>query len=239
MFLFRLARGIGRGLASPSPRAGPPPVRQTEDAANGAAWLAIFLLLLPIMIGELVDGYHGHASLRLLVMYVVGFFILTPVAFAFTKGQKLARRGEVLAKYAPKRDTTTRDWRARAAELSLTRDSQEREERVLALLSVACPEPSCQAAPGTPCAMRIGVPVALVRKEPVTFCHHARMAKAIEEKRVTEREVIAQFDNKMPIGLLSPRTQEGGPSWQRSSSKTREPPTRILMANATRARPPS
>lgn len=84
-------------------------------------------------------------------------------------------------------------------------DAAERERRVAALFTVACPVSSCLAVPPHPCSMGIAVPVALVRKRPVTFCHLERMRAAVQAGNADPADIAAQFgepalDNGTQLG---------------------------------------
>lgn len=68
-----------------------------------------------------------------------------------------------------------------------------RDDLTERLFSEPCPEPSCTAQPPHACPMGIGVPVALVNRSPVEFCHLTRIAAGVEAGTVTQEEVSARF----------------------------------------------
>jgi hypothetical protein len=99
----------------------------------------------------------------------------------------------VAAKYAaspeqPDFSGVTATWQSEPWDIEA-----ERGRLTAALFSVPCPVPVCQAAPEVPCTMGIGVPVALVEKNPVAFCHLARTDAAVEAGALTREELTAQF----------------------------------------------
>jgi hypothetical protein len=72
-------------------------------------------------------------------------------------------------------------------------DEAERKRRVAALFAVDCPEDQCLAPPPLPCVMGDGIPVAVVDREKILFCHLLRMTAAIQAGTATQDEVLAQF----------------------------------------------
>lgn len=70
-----------------------------------------------------------------------------------------------------------------------------REQRVADLFMAPCPEPTCLAPAGIPCNMGIAVPVFLVNKFPIKFCHWARAQAGIAAGTVDPDELHAQFGN--------------------------------------------
>jgi hypothetical protein len=74
---------------------------------------------------------------------------------------------------------------------------QSEDDRVLdGLFSVTCQ--ACKAPPAIACPMGIGIPVALVREKPVTFCHLVRMADAVEDGYVSYQHITARFGGRLP-----------------------------------------
>lgn len=55
---------------------------------------------------------------------------------------------------------------------------------------------------GQPCAMGMGIPVAIVRKNPLTFCHFSRMQDAVAEGLADRDDVIAQFGGRFPESVV-------------------------------------
>jgi hypothetical protein len=81
-------------------------------------------------------------------------------------------------------------------------DRAARDLLVADLYSVPCLEDACRAAVTVPCIMGIGIPVSLVQKDPPRFCHHSRIRDAVRNGSADEADVIAQFDNIVPPGVL-------------------------------------
>lgn len=103
----------------------------------------------------------------------------------------MRERAGLLAELAEQR----RVMAGRLAPPALPAAEPDDDELTGRLLSLGCPdtELGCAAPPGIACAPGIGVPVALVRRRPVEFCHIARMREAIDTGAVTEDEVVARF----------------------------------------------
>jgi len=78
----------------------------------------------------------------------------------------------------------------------------ERAARVARLFTAACPEETCKAPVTVPCNMGIGIPVALVDKQRVLFCHLLRMRDAVRYGSAAEDDILAQFGNNVPEGIL-------------------------------------
>jgi hypothetical protein len=57
------------------------------------------------------------------------------------------------------------------------------------------------APPPIPCVMGTGIPVALVRKYPIAFCHYSRMRAAVAAGTASREDVEAQFGGQLPEGL--------------------------------------
>jgi hypothetical protein len=76
-----------------------------------------------------------------------------------------------------------------------------REQRIADLFSVTCPEQSCRAPETVPCVMGLGIGVAIVRKEPLAFCHFERMGAAVRYGTATADDIFAQFGNNVPEGV--------------------------------------
>jgi hypothetical protein len=192
-------RSLPRGQAAPrvpagTNRSGPPSV----------AGIVIFALLLPLMVAGVAVGYQGHASFGITSAFIVAFTVLLPVVcwaeYAVRRNQHRYRTPKL--DYPPRqRALGAPEMRALAAQLrgqEAAEDAGERERRVTALFSVQCPVPSCLAPEKVPCAMGIGVPVALVRKDPVAFCHTERMGAAVRYGTATADDIFAQLDNNVP-----------------------------------------
>jgi hypothetical protein len=62
------------------------------------------------------------------------------------------------------------------------------------LLSSTCPV--CTATPALTCAMWTGIPVALVKRKPVQFCHKARAEESVRLGFVTAEEVNERIGGK-------------------------------------------
>lgn len=77
----------------------------------------------------------------------------------------------------------------------------EPERLTQALFSVPCPVASCLAEVSMPCAMGVSVPVALVNKDPVAFCHTERIRKVVRSGKANADDILAQFGNNAPEGL--------------------------------------
>jgi hypothetical protein len=60
------------------------------------------------------------------------------------------------------------------------------------LYSVACPEPQCKAAVTVPCNMGIAVPVLLVSRKPVLFCHVSRAAAAVAAGTAEKDDILGR-----------------------------------------------
>ena len=104
----------------------------------------------------------------------------------------MRERADLLAELAEQR----RVMAARLAPPALPPAEPEDDDGLTSrLLSLECPdtELGCAAPPGIACAPGIGIPVALVRRRPVEFCHIARMREAIDAGAVTEDEVVSRF----------------------------------------------
>lgn len=93
-------------------------------------------------------------------------------------------------------------WDEPSAEVHLS-DAELREAGVQALYAVPCPEPGCLAPVSIPCMMGTGIPVALVSKRPVKFCHIARVTAAAAAGTVTREEVLAQFGAGALEGVIT------------------------------------
>ena len=207
----RMSQRAGpRGLPPP-----PNPAKTSEVTSGTVAGVLIFALTLPFAIGILTSGYDGHVSGTAIVRFLVatwGLMALYGIGSAVAK-KRYTR--SVLRNYAkPSRDTETADMRAylaqlRAAEPSEPRprelpaaENPEREARTQSLLSVPCPVVTCLAPARTACSMGIAIPVALMRKNPVTFCHFARMRDAVSSGAAVADDIVAMFGNNVPRGLL-------------------------------------
>lgn len=82
------------------------------------------------------------------------------------------------------------------------KDEQERDARTAALYSVPCPEPSCLAPATVPCNMGVAVPVVLVDRKHILFCHVLRMRDAVRYGTASRDDILAQFSNNVPEGVL-------------------------------------
>lgn len=212
-FLGRMAlRGAGSMLSGPRGPAGPDPyqVDPASEAGRKSAviGLVIFCGLAGPMCAILYTGYEGHVSLGECESYCIGFWSLLVLLLAVSGLAKRVSRSEVLRRYAapPEPDTTAQRYRERAAQLRqdtrplpAVQVPDSRERRVAALFSRTCP--ACGAPPAVPCAMGIGIPVAIVQKYPLMFCHLVRMQDAVKHGTAEADEVYAQFDNSVPTGL--------------------------------------
>lgn len=219
--LGRIAvRGAGSVLSAPRGQSGPDPykvpVDSEEGRRSGVTGLVIFLLLLGPAGAILVQGYKGHITLGACIAYCVAFWSLLAVLWAVSAVARAVSGLATLNRYAapPPADTTARDFRERARQLRALEPQEDstptvplpvldpRERRVQALFAVECPVWQCRAPVGIPCMMGIGIPVAIVRKYPLAFCHVARINRAVRDGSASEADVEAQFDNNMPSGVL-------------------------------------
>jgi hypothetical protein len=90
-------------------------------------------------------------------------------------------------------ETRSRSAGPGGASASWHLDSAVQRQTVLdGLYSVACPEPQCKAAVTVPCNMGIAVPVLLVSRKPVLFCHVSRAAAAVAAGTAEQDDVIAR-----------------------------------------------
>lgn len=204
MLGWMAARAVGSVISSASRRQSVPAgTNRNEPPSVGG--IVIFALLLPLTVAGVVAGYRGHASFGITSVFIIAFIVLIPVVLGLERlGQRSQRRHRVPLKY-PVRPRAPgagamRELAARLREQEAQEDLAERELRVAALFSVPCPVLSCLAAETVPCAMGIGVPVALVRKDPLAFCHTERMGAAVRYGTATADDIFAQFDNNVPEG---------------------------------------
>ena len=200
-----------RGLPPPS---GKVPADSEAGMKSTLTGVVIFALTLPLIIAVFASGSSGHVSGTAIVRFLVACWGLMAVAglVTVTAGKLYAR--SVLRSYAaPHRDTETADMRAYLAKLTgqetvpaapppVTCEDPEREARTQSLLSVPCPVVTCLAPARTACNMGIAIPVALMRKNPVTLCHFARMRDAVSSGAAVADDTVAQFGNNVPRGLL-------------------------------------
>jgi hypothetical protein len=208
MIGFWVTRGALRGASrSLNQRSSVPAGTKNEPGQrdNGAG-AVIFVMLLPLLAAGFRAGYEGRVTLRLVTDYVVAFAVLMAVAMVVSRvaGARLRRqrRRATFARYAyPAPSATAGDMRRRAAFLRSLPDPSERsrEQRLADLFSVSCP--ACPSPVLISCNMGIGIPVALVGKNPVTFCHLARMTKAVARGTARAQDVQAQFEGKVPEGV--------------------------------------
>lgn len=80
-----------------------------------------------------------------------------------------------------------------------------RTRRVAGLLATGCPVNGCSAGVGDGCLLRpLGMRFAIVRLEPLVYCHVERMAAAVLNGTAAPELVLAQFDNRsnVPQDLL-------------------------------------
>lgn len=165
--------------------------------------IVIFALLAPVMVGALVSGYEGHASFALNNGYIVAFLALLLAALAIGVVSSLFYRASVVRRYGHLADEPEEpeagpaQWRELAAQLN----EAERERRVEDLLSVDCPERPCRAVPGMGCAMA-GMAVIMLRRDPLAFCHFSRARRAVRSGNASREDVAAQFDGRVPEGVL-------------------------------------
>ena len=88
---------------------------------------------------------------------------------------------------------------ARRAPSGGSADSLARMKQVYNLLSAVCPV--CRALPGITCKADTDHPYAIVDTKWNTFCHFARIEKAVRYHMVSRAEMIAQFGGDIPEGL--------------------------------------
>jgi len=198
---------LGRSLLRSLPR-GQAPVPAGTNPSGGGAGIIIFVLLFPVMTCILVSSYHGHVSGRAVAAYVTAFLVLLPfavlAAHAAENRRKTARRPPRLNYPERPRAPGAVAMRALAAQLREQEAAElapVREQRVADLFSVPCPVPACAAAETVPCAMGRGAPYAVVRKQPLAFCHLERMGAALRYGTATADDILAQFGNNVPEGI--------------------------------------
>jgi hypothetical protein len=197
MMFFWIGRGLLRSAARGSRSA---PVQPAQSPDNGAAGTLTFMFLLPWMIVIFKQGYDGHVTGTAVVNYICWFFGLMIVAGVLSALAKHHGNRAVLEKYQPPEEPdVTALMRTRAFELGGLQ--QGRGERVADLFSVPCPEVTCAAVTDMPCNMGIGIPVLLVDKNPVTFCHVARMENAVAHGTARYEDIAAQFGGKIPESI--------------------------------------
>jgi hypothetical protein len=209
--LLRAAGGALNQASRSAQQAQAPVIGPAKEEDGSGAWgIVIFALLLPLIVAGVADGYHGHASFAVTSAFIIAFIALTLTGSLVLAAARHSSSGAVLRKYStpPPPDTTAQGFRQLAAQLreqeaaqdlaAARQDAAEREARVAALFSVRCPVVTCTAPPGLPCSMGIGIPVALVRKNPSAFCHLARMRAAVAAGAATEEDVAAQFGGMIP-----------------------------------------
>jgi hypothetical protein len=133
---------------------------------------------------------------------------------ALASGGVFARAGlerQVTRRYAQLRTPANGPaaMRERAALLEELADQREvlarrgagvQRSLVAGLFAVPCPgaPDGCGAAAGVPCAMGTGIPVVLVRRDPVAFCHTARMRDAVVYGTARRDDILTQFTNNAP-----------------------------------------
>jgi hypothetical protein len=165
----------------------------------------IFALLLPLTVAGVVAGYRGHASLGITSVFIIAFIALIPVVLGLERlGQRSQRRHRVPLRYpARPRAASAGALRELAAQLrgqEALEDLAERERRVADLFSVPCPVVPCAAPEAVSCVMGRSAAFAIVRKDPLAFCHTERMGAAVRYGTATADDIFAQFDNNVPEG---------------------------------------
>lgn len=196
--LFWIGRGLLRSAARSSRSARP--VQPAQASGNGAAGTLIFMFLLPWMIVIFRQSYDGHVTGTAVVNYICWFLGLMTVACVISAIAKHHGNRAVLEKYQPQEEPdVTALMRTRAFELGGLQ--QGRGERIADLFSVPCPEVTCAAVTDMPCNMGIGIPVLLVDKNPVTFCHVSRMEDAVRNGTARYEDIAAQFGGKIPESI--------------------------------------
>jgi hypothetical protein len=206
MLGFWLARGAMGALSSQ--RRGP--AQQAAPAVpdkHGWAGAVIFALLLPLIVAGVAAGYHGHASFAVTSEFIIAFWALLALFAVVGKAADHVSDRAVLRKYAatPEPEVPEADrWRALAAQMPLEEaplDDRARELLTARLFLVTCPEPACRAPATVACVMGIAVPVSLVDRAKILFCHHARMRAALEAGVITRNELAAQSGGTLPEGV--------------------------------------
>lgn len=196
-------------------------------ADKGGPWtpLAIVFTVVPLLAVWPVASLalSGHLLAAFLVIAVPS--VLLGVAMAFAQQGGTRSSAAVLEKYqdAPALNSAQR-MRERAelaadvdavnaavaakfappasAEVHIS-DAELREAGVQALYAVPCPEPQCLAAVPVPCLMGTGIPVALVDKVKVRFCHIARITAAVAAGTVSREDVLARFEAGALEGVIT------------------------------------
>lgn len=216
MIGWMLLRGAGSALSPPrggAPSAGPSRVSPDSDAGRRSAviGIVIFFTLIGPMCEIVYSGYEGHVSLRACVTYCVAFWGLLALALSVgalaghVSGRATVRR---YAAQAPP-DRTAEGFRERAAQLRSLEAAglwsvTARERRVADLFSVLCPVAGCRATAGFPCRLLPpGVPYAIVQRDPEEVCCHLpRIRDAVRFGTARVDDVVAQFNNNIPSGIL-------------------------------------
>lgn len=186
--------------------------RMYQQSRNrpGGPWTfeAVLFCILPFTIlAMLVAPFQHHAELFWILLGVNALLIAPLTLRPIARGVESRR---ILEQYQPKPDNTGRLLEERAAlldELDWQRQVMAdrvaypyRTELTTRIFSVACT--LCRAGPGTACPMGESVPVAMVSKHPVEFCHLERMRTAVVYGVVSRDDILAQFGNNAPEGLL-------------------------------------
>lgn len=170
-----------------------PPLKQ----GNGAGGAVIFFLLLGPMVAIFKSSYDGHVSGKAVAVYIVAFIAMIftgSVIGALYRAHSGAGSGTQLKqRYSGKPVLTSQVMRKRAAELA----EEDRSQLTANLFAVPCGD--CRALPEVPCAMGIKIPVVLVSREPVMFCHLSRMAAAIARGTVRKEDVTARFGERTAV----------------------------------------
>ena len=174
-----LGARLGMDAVRMSQRAGPrglppPKTGKTAEVTNGTvAGVVIAAFTLPFAIAIFTSGYDGHVSGMAVVRFLVACWGLMAVwGIGSAIAKKLYTRS-VLHNYAkPSPDTETADMRAYLTQLLAA-------------------EPAATGHRELPAA-----------KNPVTFCHIARMRDAVSSGAAVADDIVPMFGNNVPRGLL-------------------------------------
>ncbi len=186
---------------------------QKSRNAPGGKWTftAVLFCVMPLtVLWMLVAPFQHHYELFLILLgansAMAGLMALPAI------GRRASQR-RVLERYQPKGDRTSAVALAQRAALVAELDAQQRALAARAALPEGAeldlvtrlflaPCEACTAQPGVPCAMGIGMPVVMVRKEPVAFCHPERMREAVKLGLASQDDILAQFGNNVPEGIV-------------------------------------
>jgi hypothetical protein len=190
--------------------------RKAEGTGPWTPYTVVFLVAPAVVLGALVFTYKGYSDAWAWWL-ASAVLVAVPLAGAAARsaGQQrvldryaspprqrdeaalMRERAELLTELEEQRQI----MQQRTEPLSLAQADTEplpavqaRDDLTERLFAQPCPVPVCLAQPPDACPMGVGIPVALVNRNPVEFCHLDRIAAGVAAGTASEEEVSGRFE---------------------------------------------